>query len=140
MAIYSEFSHQKLWFSIATLNYQRVNHPFLGTNTAISRKNAEGAVAICATKACANLASAEVMPCRAPALRATRPATCSGPWVALGGHGQVMRKIHEGLIKMIPKWHENDTETIEKWSESTEAEYEKEMFDHMKMMIDNDLI
>ena len=25
MAIYSEFSHQKWWFSIATLNYQRVN-------------------------------------------------------------------------------------------------------------------
>ena len=24
MAIYSEFSHQKWWFSIATLNYQRV--------------------------------------------------------------------------------------------------------------------
>jgi hypothetical protein len=41
---------------------------------------------------------------------------------------------------MIPKWHENGTQIIEKWSESTEAEYEKEMFDHMKMMIDNDLI
>jgi hypothetical protein len=25
MAIYSEFSHEKWWFSIATLNYQRVN-------------------------------------------------------------------------------------------------------------------
>ena len=27
MAIYSEFSHQKWWFSIATLNYQRVLYP-----------------------------------------------------------------------------------------------------------------
>ena len=25
MTIYSEFSHEKWWFSIATLNYQRVN-------------------------------------------------------------------------------------------------------------------
>ena len=26
MAIYSEFFHQKLWFSIVMLNYQGVNH------------------------------------------------------------------------------------------------------------------
>ena len=29
MAIYSEFSHQKWWFSIATLNYQRVQSNFM---------------------------------------------------------------------------------------------------------------
>ena len=32
MAIYSGFSHKKWWFSIATLNYQRVTIPVLQNN------------------------------------------------------------------------------------------------------------
>ena len=50
MAIYSGFSHEKWWFSIATLNYQRVtinNHgPHLGTpktSQTPARQGAEGA-------------------------------------------------------------------------------------------------
>ena len=33
MAIYGGFSHQKLWFSIATLNYQRVTWMFMHAYT-----------------------------------------------------------------------------------------------------------